>query len=247
MQLASRHFELELLDKYRFVAGMDEVGRGALAGPVTVGVVIVDCHVGDSPEGLGDSKLLSPAKRQALCDPIRRWAVASAVGHAQASEIDQWGIIGALRIAGQRALCAAIEQAGAQCFPDVVILDGSHDWLSEPQADLLSVLIEEPAARDAQWEKHQYSTPPVIMRVKADRDCSVVAAASNLAKVERDALMSGYDDPGYAWASNKGYAARAHIEGLRRLGPSLMHRQSWKLPGVTQGETSESGRLHNER
>ena len=76
------------------------------------------------------------------------------------------------------------------------------------------------------------ATPPVRMQVKADARCAVVAAASVLAKVERDALMTELDDPGYGWASNKGYASAAHVAGLGRLGASDQHRRSWHLPGL---------------
>ena len=75
-------------------------------------------------------------------------------------------------------------------------------------------------------------TPAVRMEVKGDARCAVVAAASILAKVERDALMSALPDPGYDWASNKGYASASHVEALARLGASDQHRRSWNLPGV---------------
>src|SRR5664280_2827547 len=86
------------------LAAMDEVGRGALAGPVTVGVVVVTTAVGRVPTGLRDSKLLTPAARDALVRPVRRWVADWAVGHASPAEIDTYGIIAALRMAGQRAL-----------------------------------------------------------------------------------------------------------------------------------------------
>src|SRR5699024_10151840 len=109
----SRHIERELIGAgHHLVAGMDEVGRGALAGPVSVGVVVVDATAGRLPAGLRDSKLLPPQVRERLCDPIRRWSRASAVGHASAAEIDAWGIIGALRLAGHRAL-ERVAEAGA--------------------------------------------------------------------------------------------------------------------------------------
>jgi ribonuclease HII len=106
------------------VAGMDEVGRGSLAGPVSVGVLVVDAQTRTAPTGLRDSKLLSPAVREVLAPKVARWAVASAVGHAEPDEIDAIGIIAALRLAGRRAL------AQLPVLPDLVILDGNHDWLS---------------------------------------------------------------------------------------------------------------------
>ena len=90
------------------LAAMDEVGRGALAGPVTVGVVVVTATIGRVPPGLRDSKLLTPAAREALVRPVRRWVTEYAVGHASPAEIDTIGIIAALRMAGQRALAGAV-------------------------------------------------------------------------------------------------------------------------------------------
>lgn len=227
--VATRELELSLLGGRRLLAGMDEVGRGALAGPVTVGVAWVDAEVGEPPSGLTDSKLLTPAKRAALCEPIRQWVRAWGVGHASPDEIDAHGIVVALRLAGQRALMQAAAMSGLP-FPELVILDGVHDWLTEPQDDLFVAMRE--SAADLQWSAGGHVAPPVHMQVKADMSCAVVAAASVLAKVDRDTLMITHEDPGYGWASNKGYASAAHVEGLRRLGASSFHRRSWKLPGV---------------
>ncbi|WP_223404416.1 ribonuclease HII [Occultella gossypii] len=215
----TRLLERELLaGGRRYVAGMDEVGRGALAGPVSVGVVVIDADTGRSPAGLRDSKLLRPEARERLCAPIRRWSVASAVGHAGAAEIDRIGIIAALRLAGTRAL-TTLARDGIEA--DVVILDGNHDWLSAP-ADLFT-----PAA----------ATPPVTTRIKADLTCSVVAAASVLAKCERDAMMRELHEgfPAYGWHGNKGYSAPEHLAALTEHGPCELHRRSWSLPGVDTG------------
>ncbi len=119
-----------LRDGVRVLAGMDEVGRGALGGPVSVGVVLVDLTVRSAPVGLRDSKLLTPDARAALAPRIRRWVRGHAVGHASAAEIDARGIIAALRLAGERALAALPLQ------PDLVLLDGSHNWLTRPPVDL---------------------------------------------------------------------------------------------------------------
>ncbi|MDQ1293464.1 MAG: ribonuclease, partial [Actinomycetota bacterium] len=121
---------------HSLVAGMDEVGRGALAGPVCVGVVVVDLRTPTAPAGVRDSKLLTPTARQSLVPALRGWARAHAVGHAEPEEIDGLGIIGALRLAGRRALAALSDP------PDCVLLDGSHDWLSAPAATLLDLLDE---------------------------------------------------------------------------------------------------------
>ena len=203
---------------HRLLAGMDEVGRGALAGPVSVGVVVIDESVRSAPMGVKDSKLLTERARQGLVPRIQRWAVAYAVGHASADEIDEVGIMAALRLAGVRAL------ASIDLVPDLVILDGNHDWLTAPtEVGLL-------AFADGSGP----STPPVTTMIKADLKCSSVAAASVLAKVERDTMMVALaqDHPAYGWTLNKGYAAPEHMDALARLGPCDLHRRSWRLPGV---------------
>ena len=192
------------------LAAVDEVGRGALAGPASVGIVLVDAGVRTAPAGLRDSKLLSPAAREALVPRIRRWALAYAVGHAGPDEVDSVGILGALRLAALRALAAL------PATPDLVLLDGNHDWLTDPMAGGLFAA----------------STPPVRTLVKADLSCSSVAAASVLAKVERDAMMVALHDqhPEYGWALNKGYAAPEHLAALLAGGATVHHRRSWRLP-----------------
>lgn len=206
-------------DGYPVLAGMDEVGRGALAGPVSVGVVVIDTKTVTAPTGVRDSKLLTPAARERLVPGIRRWALAWSVGHASAAEIDEVGIVPALRLAGRRAL------AELAVIPDLVVLDGSHDWLTAPEeVGLLAFAGDAPRQRPV---------PPVRTMVKADLHCSTVAAASVLAKVERDTMMIRYagSHPGYGWELNKGYAAPDHLTALERLGPCDLHRRSWRLPG----------------
>ncbi|MCP2263825.1 ribonuclease HII [Promicromonospora thailandica] len=206
----------------RLVAGMDEVGRGALAGPVSVGVVVVDAATRTGPKGVADSKLLTPAAREALAPAVRRWAVAYGVGHAGPAEIDEVGIIAALRLAGRRALAQVRQVCGDV---DVVVLDGKHDWLSAPALDLF-------AAADAADDGAP--DPAVRTLVKADMTCTSVAAASVLAKVERDAILVelAQRHPEYAWDQNKGYSARAHMDALGLHGPTPHHRRSWNLPGT---------------
>ncbi|MDQ6896468.1 MAG: ribonuclease HII [Actinomycetota bacterium] len=213
-------------DGHRVLAGMDEVGRGALAGPVSVGVVVVDETSRSAPQGVKDSKLLTPAHRERMVPPIRRWARAYAVGHASPAEIDSIGIMAGLRLAGMRAL-HAIADLGVT--PDLVILDGNHDWLTPP--DLVGLLA---FADDALASGP--SVPPVTTMIKADLTCSSVAAASVLAKVERDAMMVALDPyhPAYGWAVNKGYAAPEHMLALEMHGPCVQHRRSWRLPGVVE-------------
>ncbi|MFN8077012.1 MAG: ribonuclease HII [Kineosporiaceae bacterium] len=211
---------------HHLVAGMDEVGRGALAGPVSVGIVVVDLDTRTAPAGVRDSKLLTPAARESLVPALARWGVARAVGHAGPDEIDACGILGALRLAANRALQALA------VMPACLLLDGSHDWFTPPRPaepdllDLLDAVGPEPSPPP--------TGPTVVTKVKADRSCAAVAAASVLAKVERDRMMVelARAHPGYGWEANKGYSAPDHVEALSRLGPCVQHRRSWSLPGV---------------
>nr|WP_240646107.1 ribonuclease HII [Georgenia sp. SYP-B2076] len=234
--MPSRELESSLLRALgpgALLAGMDEVGRGALAGPVSVGVAVVHAGTSDDvPDGLADSKLLTARAREDLVDPVRAWCAGSAVGHAGPDEIDALGIIAALRLAGRRALA---ELAAVGLAPALVVLDGVHDWLSEPaQADLFA---PEPPVVLVPGTGTGVVTPPVRTQVKADASCSVVAAASVLAKVTRDAIMVGLDaeHPQYCWAGNKGYSSAEHAAALHEHGATVLHRRSWHLPGLEAG------------
>ena len=208
----------------RVVVGMDEVGRGALAGPVSVGAcALTRCTTW--PAGLMDSKQLSAARREAMADALAGFGVGRAVGHASPAEVDARGIVGALRLAGLRALAALAAQG---VTADAILLDGSHDWLTEPQSDLLSLSVHQVTSEP----EPAPASAPVTMVVKGDGACPSIAAASVLAKVERDALMrhAHAQFPAYGWDGNKGYGAPGHLEALRRVGPSPLHRVSWRLP-----------------
>lgn len=219
----SLRIEREMLRAHgiRWLASVDEVGRGALGGPVTVGVVLVDLGTKSAPTGVRDSKLLTPAARQRMVPKLQRWAPAWAVAHASAEEIDALGILRALRLAGERAFAQLPER------PDHVLLDGSYDWVSRPAPALFDE-DGEPADLDAVLDP-----PPVTTRVKADMSCSSVAAASVLAKTTRDAIMVelAAEHPEYGWEINKGYASPEHLEALRTHGPCVQHRRSWAIPG----------------
>jgi ribonuclease HII len=208
---------------YRYLAGCDEVGRGALAGPVSVGMVVVDLAAPRGLRGVRDSKLLKQAEREALVPRIRRWSVASAVGHASAEEIDAVGLIAALRAAGSRAWNSVLDIV----TPDAVILDGNHDWLSAPSHEALF----EADGHGTALLRSEGCTAPVHTRIKADLTCLSVAAASVLAKVERDALMvelaAGH--PAFGWDVNKGYATERHRAALQGAGPTDHHRKTWRL------------------
>lgn len=244
-------------DGFPVLAGMDEVGRGALAGPVSVGVVIIDERNRSAPAGVRDSKLLTPIARERMVPAIRRWARGYAVGHASSAEIDVIGIIAALRLAGTRAL-TMLEAAGI--VPDLVILDGNHDWLTAPQEQGLLAFAGDSAhdlgaaapstdhAIEGSAGTGRRRVPPVTTLIKADLRCSSVAAASVLAKVERDALMvrAGADHPAYGWEVNKGYSAPEHLRALAERGPCDLHRRSWRLPGI-EPSVVEPGRTAGQR
>ncbi len=184
------------------LAAMDEVGRGALAGPVTVGVVVVTAGIGRIPKGLRDSKLLTPAAREALVPPIRRWVGEYAVGHASSQEIDLVGILGGLRLAAARALAtlAAV---------DAVLLDGNHNYL----ADACDVPVHTRIKGDLTCA----GVSAASVLAKTERDALMVAMAT--------------EHPEYDLATNKGYATPDHMDALRTHGPSRSHRLSWRLPG----------------
>ena len=210
----SLRYERQLLaSRGDLLCSVDEVGRGALSGPVTVGMVLIDARTGTAPRGVKDSKLLTPEMRAALVPRIRRWSIGYSVGHASAAEIDEVGIIAALRRAALRALTALPEA------PDLILLDGSHDWLT-------------PAAQPSLFEAEAAPLAPVVTRVKADLTCASVAAASVLAKTERDDLMVALSaqHPAYRWHENKGYATPEHLEAIRLDGTCEQHRRTWRLP-----------------
>jgi ribonuclease HII len=214
----SLRLERALLRVHGNLVAVDEVGRGALAGPVLVGAVLLRRPVAPFPPGLRDSKLLSPSTRQRLVPEISSWVADSAVGAASPQEIDDHGILAALRLAALRAF------ATLPVAPSVVLLDGPLDWITPEPAD--------PSFSYRALTGHR-RIPPLRTRVGGDRSCASLAAASVLAKVERDALMDvlAVRHPGYGWERNKGYASAVHQDGLRALGPCSEHRRSWRLPG----------------
>ncbi len=176
------------------IAGVDEVGRGPLAGPVYAAAVVLPDAL--CLEGLRDSKRLSAARRDDLERRIRARAVAFGVGRASVAEIDRLNILRATYLAMRRAL----GNMGLQ--PDVVFVDGN-------QAPKLAF--------------------PVVALVGGDDRHAAISAASILAKVARDAEMErlAVRFPGYGFDRHKGYATRAHLDALARLGPSPVHRRSF--------------------
>jgi ribonuclease HII len=194
-------FERELIDGgCSRVAGVDEVGRGPLAGPVGVAAVILD--LGDLPDGIDDSKALSAARREALCEVIYAKALSVSVAFASVAEIDALNIRGATLLAMARAV------NGLSLRADFALVDG----------------------RDVPGGLRC----PARAIVGGDARSLSIAAASIIAKVARDALMTRLDKmhPGYGFADHAGYATRAHVEALGRLGPTALHRRSFKLKGL---------------
>lgn len=202
LELEREHFRAGRMT----VIGCDEVGRGALAGPVAVGMAAIGPSLQEIPAGLRDSKLLSEKKRVALAPVVSEWVHYSAVGLASPAEVDEFGITRCLGLAGKRALAGLFEQ-GVDVSSSVILLDGNSDYLG-------------PAL------KHPLA---ITTRVKADRDCASVAAASVIAKVHRDSIMIEQDavTPGYGWAGNKGYGSPAHLQAIAELGATDFHRRTW--------------------
>lgn len=176
----------------RRIAGVDEAGRGALAGPVHAAAVVLPA--GLLLRGLDDSKALLPEVREALAPRIRARAEAWGVGAASAAEIDELGVAAASFLAMRRALARL---AGKP--PDLVLVDGFPiPGLGLPQRAV----------------------------VKGDATVACISAASILAKTERDSELRALDarHPWYGFAAHKGYGSAAHLEALRRHGPSPVHR-----------------------
>lgn len=203
--LPTRDRERQIFDLgHQYVACIDEVGRGALAGPAVIGIVVVQSVMMDYPDGIRDSKLISARMREKLLPGIHSWAVDVSIGEASPAEIDRVGIMAALGLAAQRAL------ENLNCQPDAILLDGNINYLTA------------------------VSRVPVFTEIKGDMNCVGIAAASIVAKCERDDYMRRLDVecPGYAFDSNKGYSSSAHIKALQIRGVSSHHRASWNLPGL---------------
>ncbi|MGH9169461.1 MAG: ribonuclease HII [Acidimicrobiales bacterium] len=209
------------------VAGVDEVGRGAWAGPVSVGVVVVTPGSGRRiPKGVRDSKQLTFAEREALFEPLARSVASWAVGHASNEECDELGMTAAQRLAARRAF----DQLDVA--PDLVLLDGKFDFLHhEPPELAQQSLFETPLAAHTRRSGREVGTdfPPARMIVKGDDSVKAIAAASVLAKVTRDRVMAEESEhyPWYAFDRNRGYPAPHHKMALATWGCTPFHRHSW--------------------
>jgi ribonuclease HII len=188
------------------IVGLDEVGRGAWAGPVSVGVARIPVDV-PPPIGLRDSKLLSERRREVMFPLVTQWCTEWAVGHAGPEECDRWGMTAALRLASTRAL-AALTLA-----PEVVLVDGAFDYVTHPVQRGASVRCG----------------PAVRTLVRGDVTCTSIAAASIVAKVTRDRLMRDLAEsfPAFDFDRNKGYPSPVHRTSLAGHGLTSIHRRSW--------------------
>lgn len=198
-----RRPEIELMDKgYSLIAGVDEVGRGPLAGPVVAAACIFDRDV--DIVGIDDSKKLSEKKREQFFDEIKDKALAYGIGEASCEVIDEINILEATKLAMKRAI------------------DEADKMLESKGRDRIQIVIFD-AVKINDLKKEQMSV------IKGDQTYFSVAAASILAKVTRDNLMKEYDKvyPEYGFASNKGYGTKAHYEGIKKAGITEIHRKSF--------------------
>ncbi len=195
------------------VCGLDEVGRGAWAGPVSVGAVVVSPRLPRIVK-VRDSKVLTVEEREALYPRIVRWALAYSVGHASSAECDDLGMTAALRLAAERALLAL-----DGITPDRIILDGNHDYLGQP--DRVRTVVD--------GDAHCLSVAAASVVAKVTRDRMMAAEADQY--------------PAFDFDSNRGYPSPRHQCALLGYGPTAIHRRSWiymenlpwALPPTTQG------------
>ena len=192
----------EKYKEYDFICGIDEVGRGPLAGPVVAGAVILprDCRI----LYINDSKQLTEKKREELYDIIMEKAVSCGLGYGSPERIDEINILQATYEAMREAIGKLVPR------PDILL----NDAVTIPEVDIRQVPI-----------------------IKGDAKSITIGAASIIAKVTRDRLMVEYDKvfPQYGFAANKGYGSAAHIEALKKYGPTPIHRRSFiKNLGLTE-------------
>ncbi|MGC2486238.1 MAG: ribonuclease HII [Acidimicrobiales bacterium] len=208
-------YERALVKRGDVVVGLDEVGRGALAGPLTVGAVVIT-HASRPPKGLNDSKQLTPDERESLVAPLESWASDWSLGSSSPQEIDRWGLRVALAVAATRAM------QGLSIAPTHALIDGPFNLLDAPLR-LEDDLLEVPELR--------YATISHTTLIKGDGLSATIAAASVLAKVHRDRAMVGLSGefPIYGWDANKGYGVPQHLAALVDEGPCCHHRLTWKL------------------
>jgi ribonuclease HII len=205
MQNPDLSYETNLWQYYEHIAGLDEAGRGALAGPVTVGAVILPkdkALLSRRLAGVRDSKQMTPLERERFVPLIKDIALTWNVGFASAEEIDSQGIVQATRLAAIRAL------GGLTCTPQYLLTDFR---LELPELDISQTAL-----------------------VKGDALCLSIAAASVLAKTARDQLMCELDlcYRGYGLGRHKGYGTQSHRSAMKRLGVSPIHRRSFQVKEI---------------
>ena len=180
---------------FQYIAGIDEVGRGPIAGPVMAAAVILPFDF--FCLGINDSKKLSALQRSRLEEEIKKQAISWAIAAVFPSRLDKINILNATR----ESMCLAVENLTPR--PDLLLIDA---------VQLPDIGIK------------QFSL------IKGDSLSVSIAAASILAKVERDRVMEAFDMfyPGYGFCRHKGYATREHLKSLFRLGPCVLHRESFE-------------------
>lgn len=195
-----KRFEQNLYDEgNRLICGIDEAGRGPLAGPVVVGAVVMKPD--SKLEWVNDSKKVTEKRREILYDRIIEESLAWGVGIVSWDEIDDLNILNATK----KGLTIAIKQVvdKLQAKPDIVLVDALRE------IDTLGI--------------------PYQSIIKGDATCYSIACSSIIAKVTRDRIMREYDDafPEYGFAKHKGYGTKEHIEAIKKYGPCLIHRKSF--------------------
>ena len=182
------------------IAGIDEVGRGCIAGPVVAACVILNLNC--IPDGLNDSKKISEKNRIKLSNKIKKTALAWSIAYCDASEIDAINILEATMLAMRRSILAS------NIFPSFILVDGNR----LPSLIFNDIIIEGDAI------------------VKGDEKVPQISAASIIAKVYRDKMMENFDKiyDGYLFSEHKGYGTKKHIDIISSLGPSPQHRLTFK-------------------
>ncbi|WP_327234135.1 ribonuclease HII [Streptomyces sp. NBC_01317] len=182
----------------RIIAGVDEVGRGAWAGPVTVCAAVTGLR--RAPAGLTDSKLINPKRRTELAGELAGWVTSYALGHSSPEEIDELGMTAALRLAAVRALEALPVR------PDAVILDGKHDYLGGPWQVRTVIKGDQSCVSVA--------AASVLAKVRRDAMMAELGAGSE-------------EYAPFAFGANAGYPSPVHKAALEERGPTAQHRLSW--------------------
>lgn len=202
------------------ILGIDEVGRGPLAGPLVVGAVILPDELPSWVEELKDSKKLTFNKRAKLSEIILEEAVATGLGFVSPFELDEFGMVPALKLATRRAI-NEMRENGARCSK--IIIDGNINFLAGTKLENITTTL-----------------------IKGDALVKEISAASIIAKVARDNYMIelGEAYPGYGFEKHMGYGTKAHIDAINQLGLTPEHRLSFEpcksISGFTREDTKKN-------